>query len=113
MLPSELVIGDQDRRLLESWTGSSTVSAGRRERAQIVLAIADGTDVSSTARALGVSRATVIKWRDGFASEGVDGLRDRPRSARPTTIDDAQNIAATLEPPPASPAVTHWSRRLL
>src|SRR3954452_25190344 len=113
MLPSELVIGDQDRRLLESWTGSSTVSAGRRERAQIVLAIADGTDVSSAARALGVSRPTVIKWRDRFAADGVDGLNDQPRSGRPKTIDDAQIIAATLEPPPASLAVTHWSSRLL
>jgi transposase len=113
MPPSELVIGDQDRRLLESWTRSSTVSAGRRERAQIVLAIADGTDVSSTARALGVSRPTVIKWRDRFAADGVDGLSDQPRSGRPKTIDDAQIIAATLEPPPASLAVTHWSSRLL
>src|SRR3954447_17189727 len=113
MPPSELVIGDQDRRLLESWTRSSTVSAGRRERAQIVLAIADGTDVSSTARALGVSRPTVIKWRDRFAADGVDGLSDQPRSGRPKTIDDAQIIAATLERPPASLAVTHWSSRLL
>jgi hypothetical protein len=113
MPPSEFVIGDQDRRTLESWTRSSTVSAGRRERARIVLAIADGTDVSSTARALGVSRPTVIKWRDRFAADGVDGLSDQPRSGRPKTIDDAQIIAATLERPPASLAVTHWSSRLL
>ena len=48
--------------------GRSTVSAGQRERAQIVLAIADGAGVSGTARALGVSRPTVIKWRDRFAA---------------------------------------------
>jgi transposase len=113
MPPSALVISDQDRRTLESWTRSSTISAGRRERAEIVLAIADGSGVSATARAVGVSRPTVIKWRDRFALDGVDGLSDQPRSGRPKTIDDAQIIAATLDPPPARLAVTHWSSRLL
>jgi hypothetical protein len=110
---SALVISDQDRQTLESWTRSSTISAGHRERAEIVLAIADGLGVSGTARALGVSRPTVIKWRDRFAAAGVDGLSDQPLSGRPKTIDDAQIIAATLERPPASLAVTHWSSRLL
>jgi hypothetical protein len=96
-----LVISDQDRQTSESWTRSSTISAGHRERAEIVLAIADGLGVSGTARALGVSRPTVIKWRDRFAAAGVDGLSDQPRSGRPKTIDDAQIIAATLERPPA------------
>lgn len=99
--------------MLESWTRSSTVSAGQRERAEIVLAVAFGAGVSGASRALGVSRPTVIKWRDRFASDGVDGLADRPRSGRPKTIDDAQIIATTLEPPPESLGVTHWSSRLL
>jgi transposase/transposase-like protein len=78
-----------------------------------VLAVADGTGVSGASRALGVSRPTVIKWRDRFAVEGVDGLADLPRSGRPKRIDDAQIIAATLETPPAVLGVTHWSSRLL
>src|SRR3954466_11781886 len=113
MPAATLALSDQDRRRLESWTRSSTISAGQRERAQIVLAVADGAGVSGAARALGVSRPTVIKWRDRFAADGVDGLDDLPRSGRPKTIDDAQIIAATLEAPPASLAVTHWSSRLL
>jgi hypothetical protein len=113
MPAAALALSDQDRRRLESWTRSSTISAGQRERAEIVLAVADGAGVSGAARSLGVSRPTVIKWRDRFAADGVDGLDDLPRSGRPKTIDDAQIIAATLEPPPASLAVTHWSSRLL
>src|SRR5437764_677829 len=112
MPPSALAISDQDRRTLESWTRSSTISAGHRERAEIVLAIAGGAGVSDTARALGVSRPTVIKWRDRFAADGLDGLSDQRRSGRPKTIDATQIIAATLEPPPAKLAVTHWSSRL-
>ena len=113
MPSSMLVISDQDRATLESWTRSSTVSAGQRERAEIVLAVAGGSGVSATARKLGVSRPTVIKWRDRFAGDGVQGLADLPRSGRPKTIDDAQIIAATLQTPPASLGVTHWSSRLL
>jgi len=113
MPPFALAITEEDRRTLECWTRSLTISAGHRGRAEIVLAIAGGSGVSETARALGVSRPTVIKWRDRFAADGLNGLSDQPRSGRPKTIDDTQIIAATLEPPPAKLAVTHWSSRLL
>jgi transposase-like protein/transposase len=108
-----LAVTEEDRQVLESWTRSSTVSAGQRERAEIVLAIASGDGVSGAARRLGVSRPTVIKWRDRFVADGIAGLSDLPRSGRPKTIDDAQIIAATLDAPPAKLAVTHWSSRLL
>jgi transposase len=113
MPSSRLTLSDGDRATLEYWTRCSTLAAGYRERARIVLAIADGAGTSATARMLGVSRPTVIKWRERFAAAGLEGLDDQPRSGRPKTIDDAQIIAATLEAPPASLAVTHWSSRLL
>jgi transposase len=113
MPSSPLTLSDEDRATLEYWTRCSTVSAGHRERARIVLAIADGAGTWATSRMVGVSRPTVIKWRERFLALGLVGLDDRPRSGRPKTIDDAQIIAATLESPPASLAVTHWSSRLL
>jgi transposase len=113
MPTTAFAVSDQDRLRLVSWTRSSTISAGQRERAEIVLSVAAGAGVSGTARTLGLSRPTVIKWRDRFATDGIDGLADQPRSGRPKTIDDAQIIAATLEPPPEKLAVTHWSSRLL
>src|SRR3954454_16908172 len=113
-MPSSLVtLSDDDRATLESWTRSSTVRAGHCERARIVLAIADGVGTSATARMLGVSRPTVIKWRDRFAALGPAGLDDQPRSGRPKTIDDAAIIAANLDEPPETLGVTHWSSRLL
>jgi transposase len=113
MPSSQLMLSGEDRATLEYWTRCSTVSAGHRERARIVLAIADGAGTSAASRMLGVSRPTVIKWRDRFATRGLAGLDDEPRSGRPKTIDDAQIIAATLDAPPESLAVTHWSSRLL
>lgn len=113
MSSSVVELGDADRALLRSWTRSSTVSAGRAERASIVLAVADGVGTSEASRRLGVSRPTVIKWRDRFAAHGLAGLEDEPRSGRPKTVDDAAILAATLDPPPERLAVTHWSTRLL
>ncbi|MCP2623403.1 IS630 family transposase, partial [Mycolicibacterium smegmatis] len=50
MPSSTLVISSEDRVTLESWTRSSTVPAGRVERARIVLAVADGAGTSGAAR---------------------------------------------------------------
>ena len=91
MPSSPPAVSDQDRATLESWSRSSTVSAGQRERALIVLSVADGAGVSGTARTLGVSRPTVMKWRERFGVDGVEGLADRPRSGRPKTVDDADH----------------------
>ena len=98
---------------MESWTRSRSAPAGQVQRARIVLAVADGAGTTGTAQLVGVSRPTVIKWRDRFAEHGIAGLDDEPRSGRPKTIDDAAILAATLDPPPATLGVTHWSTRLL
>jgi transposase len=113
MPSAALTVSDEDRSTLTTWIRSSTVSAGHAERAGIVLACAEGSGTSEAARRLGVSRPTVIKWRDRFAEHGMAGLDDEPRSGRPKTIDDAAIIAATLDPPPERLGVTHWSTRLL
>ncbi|MEE4023522.1 IS630 family transposase [Gordonia sp. PKS22-38] len=113
MPTSVVVLDDESRAVLESWTRSSTVRAGLVERARIVLSVASGAGTSATARRLAVSRPTVIKWRDRFLEQGVDGLYDEPRSGRPKTIDDAAILSVTLDPPPPRLSVTHWSTRLL
>ena len=113
MPSSTLELSDDDRATLISWTRSRTVSAGHAERARIGLAVADGAGTSQAARVVGVSRPTVIKWRDRFVAQGLAGLEDEPRSGRPKSIDDAAIIAATLDPPPTRLGVTHWSSRLL
>ena len=99
--------------MLLSWTRSSSVRAGVATRAKIVLAAGNGEGTSSISRRLGVSRPTVIQWRQRYAVAGLAGLDDAERSGRPKTIDDAAIIAATLEPPPKRLGVTHWSTRLL
>jgi transposase len=104
---------DEDQATLRSWTRSPSMSAGEALRARIVLAAASGEGTSEIARRLGVSRPTVITWRERYRSGGIDALSDAPRSGRPKSVDEAQIVAWTLDPPPKRLGVTHWSTRLL
>jgi transposase len=83
------------------------------QRARIVLLAADGVSNTEIAERVGVSRPTVIGWRDRYATSGSRGLVDEQRSGRPRTVDRAEILAATLSPPPARLGITHWSSRLL
>ena len=47
-------------------------------RAQIVLRAAEGRQNQQIAAELGIARHTVQHWRDRFATERLEGLRDRP-----------------------------------
>ena len=48
-----------------------------------MLLAADGMPNAQIARTVGVSRPTVIGWRDRYRQGGVKGLEDEPRSGRP------------------------------
>jgi len=108
-----LTLRDGDRDELSRLVRSSTVKAGLAQRARIVLLAADGEANVAIAERVGVSRPTVIDWRNRYAAYGLAGLEDDPRSGRPRTIDHRRIVAVTLAPPPKKYGVTHWSSRLL
>ena len=83
-------------------------------RARIVLGCGDGASNGVVARRLGITAATVCKWRERFRRQRLEGLLDEPRPGAPRTISDAQVeevITKTLETMPATS--THWSTRLM
>jgi len=108
-----LVLRDGDREELARITRSTSVRAGLAQRARIVLAAADGEANERIAAKVGVSKVTVLTWRNRYAVHGLDGLDDQPRSGRPRVIDHRKIVTATLKAPPKKYAVTHWSSRLL
>jgi transposase len=107
------MLREGDREELSRLMRSSSVRAGLAQRARIVLLAADGVSNTAIAELVGVSRPTVIGWRDRYLARGIAGLDDEPRPGRPRSIDHAAIVAATLTPPPAKLGVTHWSTRLL
>ena len=64
-----------------------------RLRAQIVLAAARGQDNARIAADLRITADTVRKWRGRFASRGLAGLADLPRSGRPRRISELTRAA--------------------
>src|SRR3954453_10397685 len=92
----------EERRALEQLAASRTAQARFVERAQILLAIADGRRPSQVAKDLGVSRPPVYTWIHRFNERGPAGLEDRRRAGRPPTYTAEQRaavIAAALTDP--------------
>ncbi len=108
-----LALRDGDYEELVRLTRSSSVRAGLAQRARIVLLAADGVANTAIADKVGVSRPTVLAWRNRYAAKGIDGLVDEQRSGRPRLTDHRKIVSATLKAPPKKFGVTHWSSRLL
>ena len=115
-LAPALVLRDGDRQRLAELARLPSVPSGLAKRARIVLLAADGIPNAQIARTAGVSRPTVIGWRDRYVQGGIAALEDEPRSGRPAVIDEIDVVVATLENdgrPPARLGISHWSARFL
>ena len=82
-------------------------------RARIILHAARGTPNQQIADRVGVHVDTVRKWRSRFATGGLDGLRDLPRSGRPavfeaTAVAEIKALACQL-PAEAGTPLSRWS----
>jgi len=77
----EIVLSEAERRAL----GRAVQGESRRlaQRAEIVLACAQGLSNSVVAQRFSVSVPTVGKWRSRFAEHRLAGLADEPRPGRP------------------------------
>jgi len=110
-VPIELT--EDESAQLQAWTRRSKTAQSLALRARIVLACAEGESNSAVAERMGISVATVRKWRGRFAVDRVDGLSDEPRSGRPRVISDEKIndvITLTLESSPPR-GDSHWSTR--
>src|SRR5213076_1488560 len=107
-----LGLSPEQRAQLESMASSRSLPAGLVTRVRIVLLSAAGKMNQQIARQLGLTNATVGKWRRRFVEQGVAGLHDELRPGRPRPISDervAQLVRKTLETKPKGG--THWSVR--
>jgi transposase len=111
-MATPIELSDEERAQLEAWARRPTSAQALAQRSRIVLLAAEGRKNVDIARALGVHRPMVTKWRNRFAEQRLEGLVDEPRPGRPRTITDEQVeevIVKTLETTPGD--ATHWSTR--
>jgi len=110
-----LKVSSDDRELLEALIRGRKTPQRVVLRARIVLRAADGVSNNALAKELGITRPTVLLWRDRYAKAGVAGvLRDAPRPGRKKKIAPKKVEAivnATLHTTPRD--ATHWSSRTM
>jgi transposase len=106
-----LELTDLEREQLVRWERRRKSSQALALRSRIVLQCTAGLSNREVAEVVGVSPATVGKWRSRFCELRLDGLQDDPRPGRPASIttDQVEEVlVATLESTP--PNATHWTR---
>ncbi len=107
-------VSGADRETLARLVRASTTPAGLRRRARAVLLMADGVPGTEIATRTGYTPVQVSRIRARFATDGVAGLADRPRSGRPPVLTDAKRariVGLTLQAPPKG--LSQWSTRAL
>jgi len=110
-----LRVSREDRQWLEALIRSGQTPQRVALRARMVLGAAEGRANHALAKELGISRPTLLRWRQRYVEAGVTGLlKDAPRPGRNKRIraDKVEAIVnATLHTKPAD--ATHWSVRTL
>jgi transposase len=108
-----LPLSVEERRTLEAWARAQNTPQGVALRSRIVLLAAAGKANSAVAREVGVSRPTVILWRERFLKGGPEALTEiAPGRGRRVTYDAGrvrEVVQATLQTTPVG--ATHWSTR--
>ncbi len=110
-----LAVSAGDREMLSALARGGNTPQKLALRARIVLGAAEGRANHALAQELGVSRPTVLLWRERYAEAGMDGLiKDAPRPGRTPRISAGKVEAivnATLHTRPRD--ATHWSVRTM
>src|SRR3954447_10549195 len=88
----QIVLTASERRRLKKLAHSRTAPYQQVIRVRIVLDAARGYSNNKIARRQGVVVDTVRLWRGRYADQGLDGLKDRPRSGRPRRFTPLQRV---------------------
>ncbi len=110
---SRLLLTDAQQAILAGIANSSVAQHRLVLRARVLLLAAEGVSNSEIARAVEVSRPTVLAWRDQFESDGLKdfGKVAKGRGRKPSIPDAkvAEIVDLTQHSKPKD--ATHWSCR--
>jgi len=103
---------EEERNQFNVYVRSRSIPSGLNARFRIVLLAADGLGNKEISETVGLSRASVGKWRKRFSEMRLEGLHDELRPGRPRSVSDekvAELILKTITTQPEGE--THWSTR--
>lgn len=101
-----------ERKKLQSYSRSRSVSIKLKERSKIILLASDGLQNWQIAEQTGQDVTKVGRWRRRYAQHGLAGIiKDKTRPGRIKAIPEEKRsiiISMTIEEKPKG--ATHWSR---
>jgi transposase len=109
-----LVLTDAQRAELTQIAQSRSLPAGYVFRARLVLMLSEGRSFNTIKRQMQTTAPTIIRWKERFLAQGIDGLDTYHPGQKPTVLTAALRakiLAATRKKP--SDGSTHWSCRKL
>ena len=111
-----LAITRRDLAAAELRIAAARTKDARAARRMLALALVlEGADRTTAARSCGMDRQTLRDWVHRYNDEGLAGLVNRSRPARPRQLSPGQmaELASWLEagPDPARDGVVRWRRR--
>ena len=81
-------------------------------RAKIILLCAENKTYDEIASTLNIGRAAVAKWKMRFLSNGLDGLKDLPRSGKPRIYTEADRVRVVQKAcSKPQDGYSNWSQR--
>jgi len=109
--PIELEINNEQREELVTMQRSLKLERRYVDRAKVILLSANGETIDSIMKQVSLSRRAVNKWRQRFKQNGLDGLKDAPRSGKKPFITPEQK-AMVIQKACSKPegGYTNWSQ---
>ena len=111
---TDLILTDSQRDELTAISQSRSLPAGYVFRARLILMLAEGLSFATVQRQLQTTAPTIIRWKERFIAQGIDGLDTYHPGQPPTILTPALRariLAATRKKP--IDGSTHWSCRKL
>lgn len=106
-------ITDEERETLEQIRRSRKAEQRQVERARIILGLAEGRSPREVAAEVGRSEPTIYERLHRFHEQGLESLKDRPRSGRPMTYSEEERgrmvVTAKTRPSLLGLEYSHWT----
>ena len=115
MKQAAVAITSKQRKQMEELLRARLLPQGIARRLRAVLLLAQGSSLRKTRQDTGLNLRHIVKWRERFQSQGLEGLVDQPRSGRPRRIGAALQARIIRESVQvkAPAGRSHWSSRLM
>src|SRR5438552_18498229 len=110
-----LKVTPTQRKQMKELLRARLIPQGIARRIQSVFLLSEGASLRQTRQRTGLNLRHIVKWRERFASGGLEALVDRPRPGRPKRVSLKKQKAIVgdtlrLRPPAGR---SHWTSRLM